>query len=245
VHLLAVRLAWELLLLRLGDPSTLPGAWRAAQWAWASTASAAELARRDDWLLQHALELAYQEGVAGALRAATTAPAPAPPAATAHAVFCIDVRSEVFRRAVERVAPSVHTLGFAGFFGLPIAYQPLAGPARAQLPGLLAPALVVEDAGPDRDAAAARAARGLGGGAAWKALGATAASAFSFVEAAGLGWAAALVRDGLALGGRTGDPLRAPATAHAGCAPSWRAGATAARWSCRDAWRWRRASCAP
>ena len=218
-HLLAVRLAWELLLLRLGDASALPGAWRAAQWAWASTASAAELARRDDWLVQHALELAYQEGVAGALRAAATAAAPAPPTPTAHAVFCIDVRSEVFRRAVERVAPAVHTLGFAGFFGLPIAYQPLAGPARAQLPGLLAPALVVEDAGPDRDAAAARTSRSLGDAAAWKALGATAASTFSFVESAGLAWAAALARDGLGLGRRTGDPLRAPAAAHAALRP--------------------------
>jgi uncharacterized protein YbcC (UPF0753/DUF2309 family) len=110
-------------------------------------------------------------------------------------------------------------LGFAGFFGLPIAYQPLAGPARAQLPGLLAPALVVEDAGPDRAAAAARTTRSLGDAAAWKALGGTAASAFSFVESAGLAWVAALVRDGLGLGARTGDPLRAPAAAHAALRP--------------------------
>jgi len=32
VHLLAVRLAWELLLRRLGDQDTVPAAWRAARW---------------------------------------------------------------------------------------------------------------------------------------------------------------------------------------------------------------------
>jgi uncharacterized protein YbcC (UPF0753/DUF2309 family) len=113
----------------------------------------------------------------------------------------------------------VQTLGFAGFFGLPIAYQPLAGPARAQLPGLLAASLVVEDQGVDRATAAADAQRALGGTADWKALGTTAASTFSFIEAAGLAWTAALVRDGLGLGARGGDPLRAPAAARGALRP--------------------------
>ena len=217
IHLLAVRVAWELLLLRLGDPTTLPAAWRHARTEWGSAASNAERERSDDWLLQRAIEIAYQDGLARALSAPPPVPSSAAP--SAQVVFCIDVRSEVFRRALEHVAPAVQTLGFAGFFGLPIAYQPLTGPARSQLPGLLPPGLVVSDEGAGRAAAAAKTARVLGDGAAWKSLGSTASSAFSFVEATGLGWAAALVRDGFGFGKRTGDQLRAPAASHPALRP--------------------------
>ncbi|HYW49940.1 MAG TPA: DUF2309 domain-containing protein [Gemmatimonadaceae bacterium] len=222
VHLLAVRLAWEYVLLQCCDPVTLRDAWRTAKSAWPLAVAAAREARRDDWLLQRAIEIAYQESVAHALQRAVRATSDAGTSAmtaSAQAVFCIDVRSEVFRRALERVAPDVQTLGFAGFFGLPIAYQPLAGPARAQLPGLLSPAMIVEDAGAGRDAAGEAAKRSFGDDAAWKSLGATAASTFSFVEAIGIASVASLVRDGFGLGAGAADPLRAPSAAHTSLRP--------------------------
>jgi len=89
--------------------------------------------------VQHALELAYREEVAGALRE----PATPPETPAAHAVFCIDVRSEVFRRALEASDPRIVTLGFAGFFGLPFTYVDAKGTSSERLPALLRPDHVV------------------------------------------------------------------------------------------------------
>ena len=59
-----------------------------------------------------------------------------------QAAFCIDVRSEVFRRAFESLSPDIETLGFAGFFGLPIAHQAThSALCEHRLPVLLAPGL--------------------------------------------------------------------------------------------------------
>lgn len=219
VHLLAVRLAWELVLLRLCKSTTTSSAWSATKAVWGSAESMAQASQRDDWLLQRACEIAYQEHVTGALTTSMREANTAPVAPTAQAMFCIDVRSEVFRRALEHVAPSVQTLGFAGFFGLPIAYQPLSGPARAQLPGLLSPAMIVEDAGTAHDTARAETRRTLRNNASWKSLGTTAGSTFSFVEATGIAAAAKLIRDGFGMGSGTGDPLRTPAASHATLRP--------------------------
>ncbi|MGM0526761.1 MAG: putative inorganic carbon transporter subunit DabA, partial [Pseudomonadota bacterium] len=60
-----------------------------------------------------------------------------------QAVFCIDVRSERFRRALEKVAEThgstVQTKGFAGFFGVPLAQQDKDGNQVPHVPGLLQP----------------------------------------------------------------------------------------------------------
>ena len=70
-----------------------------------------------DAILQDAAERAHQRRLAAIL----SGPAATEGRPALQAVFCIDVRSEVFRRALEAQDPGIATLGFAGFFGLPLA----------------------------------------------------------------------------------------------------------------------------
>lgn len=208
VHLLAARLAWERLLF--GRDATLRRAWSTAHDAWAHDVEAdrddAVKARRPDWALQRAVEIAYQEELMTSLRAPRE---PLPETAvSAKAVFCIDVRSEVYRRALESTCPDVTTGGFAGFFGLGLAYEPLAGPPRPQLPGLLAPSLRVRDTGAlAAEATEARARRadlrGTVGG-----LFRGAVSSLPFVEIAGIGALPALIAESLGMGGANADAAR-------------------------------------
>lgn len=61
-----------------------------------------------------------------------------------QAVFCIDVRSEVYRRNLEQTNDKIQTFGFAGFFGFPVNFLPLGkNKTKAQTPVLLAPKLTV------------------------------------------------------------------------------------------------------
>ncbi|MXO62707.1 DUF2309 family protein [Altererythrobacter oceanensis] len=76
----------------------------------------------------------------------------------AQLVMCIDVRSEPFRRRLERTG-DYETFGYAGFFGLPMALQPFGEQGRKRLlPVLLSPRhdLVEAPAGGDEAAAGAR-----------------------------------------------------------------------------------------
>jgi uncharacterized protein YbcC (UPF0753/DUF2309 family) len=191
VELLAMRIAWELRALRHGGRA-LEATWRRTQAAWGEVDDAVAKRQRLAWVWQDALELAYQRPlVRGLVRSRDARPEP-PTTPSVQAAFCIDVRSEVFRRALEAQSPSIATLGFAGFFGLPIEYLPLgATQARPQLPGLLAPKMQVTDARAPKDAAAKRHDR-LGLRAAWKALRSGALSTFAFVDAVGPLYAGAL-----------------------------------------------------
>jgi uncharacterized protein len=208
--LLAIRLAWGAILLECREDKAAQRAFVELQVAWERAPALlqqAEAALLVDEVWQLAFEVGYQRALAQRLRA--VAPQPAvlcgeeaeEQAVEVQAAFCIDVRSEPLRRAIESVWPAVQTIGFAGFFGLPVAYTPLATAARRpQLPGLLAPALEVTervahtsaDFGPPGDALQALARQGRAQRFAWAdQWGASSRwpnAAFSSVEAIGAGY---------------------------------------------------------
>jgi uncharacterized protein len=219
VDLLAIRIAWEWLLHDDARPNAVQPV-LALRWGVADEAcTALQSTQRYDWLLQSAVEIAYQQALIKKLCTRGPPAAAKPPAV--QAVFCIDVRSEVFRRALESVNAALQTCGFAGFFGLPIAYNPV-GTAltRPQLPGLLAASQTVSERGsaglnqhPSTDDGSAA----LGQVVArqrrnalhwrqhWADFRTSSSSAFSFVEAMGLPYAAKLLSGSLA---STATPAR-------------------------------------
>jgi uncharacterized protein YbcC (UPF0753/DUF2309 family) len=182
LELLAIRCAWDVALLAAHGEA--PG-FRAA---WAERLAAAPLAaapEAGELALQAALEKGFQRTLAR--RFATAAPV-AEAAPAVQAAFCIDVRSELYRRALEGVSPRVATLGFAGFFGFALEYVRL-GDARGaeQCPVLLRPGLTICEALPGRDEAAIAERRGLARRVAdlWASFRASAVSSFAYVETAG------------------------------------------------------------
>jgi uncharacterized protein YbcC (UPF0753/DUF2309 family) len=174
----------------------------AERWAGVCAAHAAPVEPTEsevvDTVLQKAAERAAQRDLAATL----ARPAPAVPAdrPALQAAFCIDVRSEVFRRALESLDPRIRTLGFAGFFGVSTAHRRFASDVEERrLPVLLNPSVRSCTGGPETSRAdfaarvKARATR------AWGRFKLAAVSSFAFVEATGPVYVGKLVGDALAL----------------------------------------------
>ncbi len=207
---LTIRLVWDAALLD-AVPDTA-----AAEVAW-STANAVYLddAQADasfvvDGILQSAYERAWQRDLIAKFEAGGTGETTDRPAA--QVAFCIDVRSEVFRRALEGVAPGVETVGFAGFFGFAIEYAKLGhADGGAQCPVLLTPGAKVRegidgaDGTLESEVGTLRALRRRVNRAK-ASFKYAAVSSFAFVEALGLGYVAKLVGDGWGLSRPTVDP---------------------------------------
>ena len=194
--LLVIRLIWEEALLIRHD-SEISREWAAICHAHAGpvTPSPDQIA---DTLLQEAAERAAQRGLAGML--AKEQPAISDGRPVLQAAFCIDVRSEVFRRALEAASPDVQTLGFAGFFGLGAGHRRFASDVRElRLPVLLNPGVFTcsgTSENSEQDLSSRYSARARR---AWGRFKLAAVSSFAFVEATGPIYAAKLVGDGLGL----------------------------------------------
>lgn len=90
-------------------------------------------------------EQAYRDQLLADLLPAVAKTASDPLRKEAQMVFCIDVRSEPLRRALESLG-NYETFGFAGFFGIPVRVNALeAKKERACCPVLLQPRFAVEE----------------------------------------------------------------------------------------------------
>ena len=212
VDLLAIRLMWDVLLYQEKQSPALIARWREMLAASMRPPSAKRSASAQiDRILQNALEIGFQRSViAGLARAGAEGPPGHPaPRPAVQAAFCIDVRSEVLRRALETVAPRVQTLGFAGFFGIFIEVVPLgASRGRAHVPVIFNPAyrILEQIRGGDTVATARLRRRRIALSKAWKAFKLSAASCFSFVEAFGLTYGPKLLTDSFGWSRPVPDP---------------------------------------
>jgi len=202
IDLLAIRLVWEEALLH-----HVPNVGN--DWNKVVAAHAQPVTPTTDTvvaaILQDASERAYQRKLATRLATRLAAPAVARASRPAlQAAFCIDVRSEVFRRSLESLDPTIETIGFAGFFGLPLAHR-AAGTDTLDphLPVLLKPTLLSSSHAAGQSEAALRISRRATR--AWGRFRQAAVSSFAFVEAAGLGYGMKLLSSALAL-----DSVRRP-----------------------------------
>lgn len=211
-ELLSVMLVWEMIGLRCTDAS---GRARWQQFRTRTRQAPADTRPDPLWVWQRAYEIAYQRRLWRVLAEPGSASEEPESVPDVQAVFCIDVRSEVIRRHLEAVHPSVQTLGFAGFFGLPVTHQPH-GPVSSlrRLPGLLPASYQLvdtlgsygKDAAENRRLDQKEVARASVRKAKYGSL-----SSFTLVETTGLAWAWKLLRDTLRQGtspGSAGEPER-------------------------------------
>jgi uncharacterized protein len=194
--LLGIRLLWE---HRLFDQyeAQIGEAWCAAIAAHAEPV-APDKDQIIDAILQEACEHAAQRELGQTFSSAR--PFAETELPDLQAAFCIDVRSEVFRRALESVDPRIQTLGFAGFFGLTTSHQRFASDVpEHRLPVLLSAGLT-SASGTDKDRSADNEARYRSrAGRAWGRFKLAAVSSFAFVEATGPLYIGKLVGDALGL----------------------------------------------
>jgi len=206
VEILCIRLAWESILLKCVNHPDLQEQWEERLLTLTQLASESTLPKSlvHALVLQEAYDQSEHRRLDSLFEGQNVSKATGDEVKLlAQAVFCIDVRSEVFRRNLETVSSDIATLGFAGFFAFPIAIQPLGhASTNAQCPVLLTPGFTMKEGtgSQDLDAEVIRK-RTVAGHLrrAWASFKMGAISCFSFVGPVGLAYLPKLFTDGFGL----------------------------------------------
>lgn len=168
-QLLAIRLAYDAALLTTGSGNN-------AHWKIQAPCTFT----LPKYVAQIAAERTFRSALASRL-ASVSGEAPRTERKRLQAVFCIDVRSEKYRRALEAQAEGIETIGFAGFFGMALQYMD-----SARCPVLIAPRIQVKNAEQETER------DWLSG--VWSSLRNSASGCFSSVEIGGLGYGFAIAK---------------------------------------------------
>ena len=208
--LLAIRILWEEALFDTFTPDV------STEWAEVRRKHAAPItptrSQIVDVILQEASERAAQRTLQETMSAPALEPSRARPAL--QAAFCIDVRSEVFRRGLESVNPGIQTMGFAGFFGLATSHRRFGSDVKEhRLPVLLNPGVSSTAGTPSDEAHETKVRISARSSRAWGRFKLAAVSSFAFVEATGPVYVGKLLRDGLGLKGHGAPNDPAPTLA--------------------------------
>ena len=205
IEFLAVLICWEACLMQCLDTPQLRMSWRLARQDQQETLAQKKPDQQlaANLILQTAFDLSVQRELIAKFQQAPVTPAKALTQPRAQAIFCIDVRSEVYRRNLELVDPGIETIGFAGFFAFPINFIPLAHETgEAQCPVLIksGPTIMEEIADPAASQHAYQS-RVLHHrvNQVWKSFKSGAVSCFSFVSPMGLSYLPKLFTDSFGL----------------------------------------------
>ena len=164
------------------------------------------------YLVQRASEVHYRRKLLDQINRRDTPVLPSTRQKRLHMAFCIDVRSEVYRRHLEAQNEAIRTSGFAGFFGMPLEFVRLgASWGAAHCPVLITPSFTVEESlqgAPEHrtESVAAYRKQLRKQRKAWKVFQTSSISCFSYVESLGLGYVWKLFTDSLGLTPPVSDP---------------------------------------
>lgn len=204
IEFLAILISWEALLLECVQYGTLNREWEQTAKKQSQAPVKMELGHSltQKLILQQAFDLASQRSIISKFRKQKPTEENTTQA-KAQAIFCIDVRSEVFRRNLELVDKEVETFGFAGFFAFAIKYVPIGHEdGEAQCPVLLTTGPTIVEEIPEQGAnqrAFKKRVLNRQVQKVWKSFRSGAVTCFSFVSPIGLSYLPKLFTDSFGL----------------------------------------------
>lgn len=202
---LAVLISWEACLFQCQNEPELRVLWSLAQDQYT------ESLQKSHWdknlqiklILHKAFERATQRELIGKINSGDNKSHANTQRPNAQAIFCIDVRSEVFRRNLEQCNPSIETIGFAGFFGFPINFVPIGHKhGEAQCPALIPAGPTVHEVLDNKTRSNEVSEKRIQSNEVnqlWKTFKSGAISCYSFVSPLGLSYLPKLITDSLGL----------------------------------------------